>query len=85
MPHRCHQRSQCSLSQEITSVEKGKGNGSRALRLICELADRHNVTIMATVEPLHTDGLSKADLHRWYRRAGFVRILADDIERAPKE
>jgi hypothetical protein len=70
--------------KEITSAEKNKGDGSRALRLICRLADRHNVTIMATVEPLGKDGLSKAELHSWYRRAGFVRVLADDIERAPQ-
>jgi hypothetical protein len=76
------------LKEIISVIEKNVGNGSRALKLICDLADRHGVTIMATVEPFGgttgEGGLSRDELHGWYSRAGFVRVQADDIEREPR-
>jgi hypothetical protein len=69
------------------AVARNEGRSSRAMKRLCELADRHGVTIVATVEPFGgTTGegeLSRAELHSWYHRAGFAKVQADDYSESP--
>jgi hypothetical protein len=49
------------------------GHGSKILRQICELADRHHVFIKLKVAPLgrRPYPMSKEQLRAWYHRHGF--------------
>lgn len=51
------------------------GEASKALRWVCSLADKHDVTLSLYVEPIkkYQPGLSIVQLRKWYTRAGFVR------------
>jgi len=72
----------------IKSVKQGKGAGSRALRSLTDLADKHGVVIKGTVSRAvgmrKGIGLSKGELHKWYSRHGFEREKDDDIVRHPR-
>lgn len=48
---------------------RGQGYGSKVLNLICEDADRENVTLF--LEPVASDGLTQKELVAWYERHGF--------------
>lgn len=60
----------------VTSYEREKGEGSRVLKIICDLADRHGVTIYGNAYPLRKmlgERHLKLDaLVAWYGRHGFV-------------
>ena len=55
----------------IQSLEKGYGYGSYALSLFMKIATRHNMVIHLTANRCGADGLSQANLKRWYKRHGF--------------
>jgi hypothetical protein len=55
----------------IMALHKGRGDGGRALRWICALADRHQVTLVGHIERGGDTGLSTRELRRWYKRHGF--------------
>lgn len=62
---------------------EGNGHGRRALDVIMRWADEHGVTLLVTPGPMPAEGqrpLSKAWLHEWYRRAGFVRNRGRRVE-----
>lgn len=74
----------------IKTVEQGIGAGSAALQIICDLADKHNVSIDLTVcaVPHHARNqrraMNNAQLRKWYARNGFVRTGCSDMTRYPK-
>lgn len=51
-----------------------KGNGSAGLAWLCQLADKHEVTLYGVVSPFGTRKykLNKYELITWYRRHGFI-------------
>lgn len=63
---------------EISTVsyERGKGEASSLLKDVCQLADKHGVTIYANAHPIKKTladrPLPAADLLAWYKRNGFV-------------
>jgi hypothetical protein len=72
-----------------------KGLGTRAMKEICEIADRHQVKITGSVTPTlsphERKAMSKAQLHKWYAKFGFEREpythvdkLSDNIFRKPR-
>ena len=79
---------------DITADVKGEGDGSQALDWLCRLADTHGVRIVAWVERIGHEGLTKAQLTAWYRRHGFTvtrkygldgKYASTDIERVPRK
>lgn len=56
---------------------RGQGEASRLLSLICETADRHELTLFLEVE--EDDGLCDTDLADWYWRFGFRGDLTEMI------
>ena len=57
----------------IRAETKGKGHGSKALRKLCELADKHKISISGQCAPCSLDGagLDWNQLTAWYERHGF--------------
>jgi hypothetical protein len=83
------------LSSIISFGEKGKGEASRALRELADMADRHGVVIEGTAKafPAGAKGrsLTTKQLFDWYGRHGFRRQpyvmgpgLSDRIMRTPR-
>jgi hypothetical protein len=72
----------------ISSAEGGQGYGSAALKWLCNLADRHKVTLGLKVDgeriftgvlrmvngTMETPDLQPTMLRAWYRRHGFVTV-----------
>lgn len=60
----------------VNSAYREKGEGSRVLKIICDLADRHGITIYGNAHPIRKmlgeRHLKLADLIAWYERHGFV-------------
>jgi hypothetical protein len=48
----------------------GKGAGTRALKELLALTDKHNLGVSLTAEPFNSS-MSKSDLVRFYERFGF--------------
>lgn len=61
----------CLSGIETVTSERGKGNASRLLKLICDCADQAQVELLLRVEPKGIVGLTKPQLFSWYRRFGF--------------
>lgn len=63
--------------KDITSTspasfgEQGSGGGSKALRLLTELADKHNIELQLSPQANGPKGLSDDQLKSWYMRHGF--------------
>lgn len=55
----------------IHSVEMGKGQGTKGLKFLIGLADKHGVEIKLEVKPVGKGGLNKRQLISWYKRHGF--------------
>lgn len=55
----------------IRSFVLGKGDGSQALAWLCDLADRHQVTIRGDLIP-DGPGLDESQLRAWCKKYGFV-------------
>jgi hypothetical protein len=68
-----------------------QGYASRALKELCDIADKHQLHISGTVRP-ERGGLNKKQLFAWYGKFGFERQpytmqpdkLSDDIIRQPQ-
>jgi hypothetical protein len=79
------------LISDIMSVEPGKGGGREALKFLCDLADKHGVTLMLTAKEYGTrNTLTTTKLRDWYSRYGFVtkrgnRDYGYDMVRTPNE
>lgn len=58
----------------IESINPGTGAGSRALKVITDIADKHGVTMELTASPYGDENtrLNKDQLKEWYGRHGFV-------------
>jgi hypothetical protein len=85
------------LSSIMTFSPKGKGSGTRALKMFTDMADKWGVTLNATVSPIANAGdatnpsLNLEQLHKWYAKHGFKRGWpgneregGDQIFRLPK-
>lgn len=73
---------------DLTALEPGKGHGSATLKILCDLADKHDVTLEGTAKAYREDRLSTRQLLTWYVRHGFKMLGGDehdgyDIERRP--
>jgi hypothetical protein len=55
----------------ITTLERGKGHGTKALRWLTDLADKHNVELVGHIERKGDEGLTTNQLRQWYKRHGF--------------
>jgi hypothetical protein len=57
----------------LWTLDPGRGNGTKMLRTLCDLADRHEVEIKLKVLPFGRKpySLSRAHLKAWYQRHGF--------------
>lgn len=55
----------------IQTLEKGRGQGTAALKLFLKIAKRHDMIIRLTADRVGTDGLTQAQLKCWYKRHGF--------------
>ena len=70
----------------VRSLAKGKGYGSRALKVITRAADRNGlgITLMAKTFGKEKGALSQKALVSWYDRHGFKKVEYDERYRAPK-
>jgi hypothetical protein len=48
-----------------------KGAGSAAMKVIMDIASKHNLTIGLSPQPFGDNGLNKTQLKDWYKRLGF--------------
>lgn len=55
----------------IRSFTPGNGNASRALAMLCGLADKHGVKIDCDAQPFGNAGMNEGQLTSWYKRNGF--------------
>jgi len=68
----------------IMSVIKGKGDATKVMNKICEIADKYKITIHLSPEPFGLGNrLNKAQLIKWYKKFGFVKDRYDDMKRYP--
>jgi hypothetical protein len=61
----------------IRSLDKGKGLGKKAMNDINSVADKLGITLRLNAKPFGTTGLSKADLIKFYQKAGFRADLTE--------
>lgn len=61
----------------IRSLDKGKGLGKKAMNDINSVADKLGITLKLNAKPFGTTGLSKADLIKFYQKAGFRADLTE--------
>lgn len=79
------------ISSIMSFAKKNNGDASKALKWICDLADKHGVKMDLTVAPIKNAGaekgesLNKSQLKAWYRRNGFVPVGGDNMLREPKK
>jgi len=59
----------------IVSFDKGKGNGSKLLDLICKTADSLGIDLILEAKVVGNDNkrLRQANLEKWYRSRGWKR------------
>ncbi len=55
----------------VTTLERGKGHGTKALKWLLDLADKHGVTLVGQIQRMGDEGLTTVELRRWYKRHGF--------------
>lgn len=73
------------ILQSIMTIDKGRGDASRVLHKICDIADEFGITIKISPKPFGTgDILTKKQLIDWYKRFGFVKDGVEDMKRQPK-
>lgn len=69
---------------ELRALTTGEGAGTRALRAICQLADKHQVTLRLIPLPIGPVGPKARQLRNWYARFGFHRrSWGDEMYRPP--
>jgi hypothetical protein len=68
----------------IMTLERGRGDASRVLQKMCDIADKHQVYMGLGASPFgKTKGLNKSQLIAWYKRYGFKKVDYDTMERPP--
>lgn len=78
------------LQSIMSFVSKRQGEGSKALKWLCGLADKHGITLRLDIQPIKNAGtregksLTKAELRTWYESNGFKRESGDHFVRQPK-
>jgi len=68
---------------DIRSLQPGQGGGTRALKELTALADKHNVPITGTASVYHSGSKyinSSKKLRDWYKKQGFTVSNNDDGE-----
>lgn len=78
-----------TLDAIMSFLKKGEGEASKALKWVCDLADKHKVDIELIVKPIPNAGakgknLTKAQLTSWYQRHGFEKSHGDYMTRKHK-
>lgn len=79
-----------SLMTIMTFTDKNQGDGSKALKWVCDLADKHGVDMNLDVSPIKNAGsrtgknLNKKDLTAWYARNNFKKDGVDHMVRKAK-
>lgn len=69
----------------IMSVIKGRGDGTKIMNKICEIADKYKVTIHLSPEPFGIgDRLNKTQLIKWYKKFGFIKGGWQGMKRKPQ-
>ncbi len=69
----------CVILKKIYTTEHGKGYGSKALNLLCEIADLNQCSILLIIVPFKPDiettgkKLTTWELFKWYSRLGFTK------------
>lgn len=73
------------LLELIRAEQKGRGDGSKALVWLCELADKHRVSITGQMSPCDPEGegLDWKELRSWYVKHGFT-IDGLEMHRRPR-
>lgn len=78
---------EAELMTIMTFVDKNQGEGSKALKWVCDLADKHGVDLTLNVSPIKNAGsrtgknLNKKELTSWYAKNGFVKDKVYDMRR----
>jgi len=73
--------------QSLYSADTGNGDGTKALSIICEVADRNRVTIHIDVQPFSHKGaasMPKEKLKQWYSKFGFYPTGPLEMQRDPR-
>lgn len=71
---------------DIMSLDRGKGNASKALGWLCSLADKHGVAMSLTPDAFgDADGLDDDQLTAWYARYGFKTTMGRKMVREPQQ
>jgi hypothetical protein len=67
----------------LWTLQPGRGNGSMMLRILCALADRHEIEMSLKTLPFGRKPypLSREQLQVWYRRHGFEALGRKMIRR----
>lgn len=79
------------ISSIMSFDEKNVGNASKALKWLTDLADKHQVKMDLSVQPIKNAGaregknLNKSQLKSWYKRNGFKPVGGDHMMREPNE
>lgn len=74
------------ISSIISFDKKNAGQASKALKWLCDLADKHQVKMELIAEPIKNAGsrdgvsLSKSQLKSWYERYGFKSESGEDYD-----
>jgi hypothetical protein len=76
----------------IMAFTQGEGKGTKLLKIITDLADKHGVTLETCPSPTTYDstpvdsGPKAEDLDKWYRKHGFTEMTTDGyaLARKPK-
>lgn len=78
------------ISSIMSLEKKNSGNASECMKWLTDLADKHQVKLDLTVEPIKNAGakegkdLTKTQLKAWYKRHGFKVSGGDYMIREPK-
>lgn len=71
------------LLAHISCKDKGKKYASNAMKEICRIADKHQVTIMLTASAIGKNGLNDNQLIIWYTKFGFKELKNSEMIRTP--
>lgn len=55
----------------IGTIVLGRGHGTKALRWLTDLADKHGTEVRGSIRRVGREGLSERGLRLWYERHGF--------------
>lgn len=69
----------------IFTVDKRQGFSSKVLQMICDIADKYQITMRLTPVPFGTgEIMNTKQLTKWYSKFGFVKFRLEDMKRPPK-